>query len=135
MIFTLALTFTLSFFNAQNSSKSNSQSTAIQADLLVNTWYESPKESSANTIVYKLQEYTVIVGQDYFNFQPGKISFDKSKTFTSNFFKTSISENPNENLSGKWSITNNQLTLKVGTNSKIYTIVSIEKDKLVLKIN
>lgn len=116
-----------------NSEQLSSQSN-FQKENLVNTWFESPKESSKNTIVYRLTEYTVIVGQDYFNFQPGKINFKSSNEFVAEFFKTKSLSTPIQNQSGKWKLKGSNLLLTVGDKTETFKILSLEKDKLVIEI-
>lgn len=113
----------------------SSELNKTQKDILVNTWYESPKESSANKIVYTLTEYVMVAGQDYYNFGPGKLALLNTKKFTSENLKVKQNVDPKLSESGNWSLKGNKLILDLGSNKNTFTISSIENNKLVLIID
>lgn len=113
----------------------SSELSKTQKSFLANTWYESPKESSANKIVYTLTEYVMVAGQDYYNFGPGKITLLNTNKFTSENLKVKQNVDPKLSESGKWNLNGNKLVLDLGSNKNTFTISSIEKNKLVLIID
>lgn len=130
-LITALFLMTAYFSNAQsNETKAIS---AEQKSYLTTTWYESPKESDGNTLVYRLTEYKMIVGQDFFKAPPGKITFAPTGNFNGENIKVGKTADVADGNSGKWNITGNDLTLDFSGKKNKMTVVSIEKDKLVLK--
>lgn len=109
--------------------------TSEQKDFLVNTWYESPQESNTNTIVYRLTEYQVIAGKDMSPFPPSKLVINKANTFNGEYIKTKSTVSPAQILSGTWNLDKTNLLLKSGNETNKLSIVSIEKEKLVVLID
>lgn len=121
--------------NIVSSQSSIIKLTKEQKGFLVNTWYESPSESSANTIVYRLTEYVVIAGKDMSPFPPSKITINKANTFSGEYIKTSTQTSPLQTLSGNWNLDKNNLLLNAGNQKNKMSILSIEKDKMVVLID
>ena len=107
---------------------------AEQKNFLATTWFESPKESENNKIVFRLTEYVMIAGLDMYAIPPGKINLSDPSKFNSEYFKSC--NNNNEMMAeGKWNVKGKAISLNFGKQNCSYTILEIEKDKLVLSIN
>lgn len=126
-----ALLFCL-IFSAQFSNSQNNTITLEQKTYLLNTWYESPKESSENVIVYSLTEHVVVIGEGYFA-QPGKITFTSNNMFTSDNLR-SCKKDIYSRDSGKWRLSNQELILEFEKETCTHYISELTKDKLVIKI-
>ncbi|MGE0568543.1 MAG: lipocalin family protein [Bacteroidia bacterium] len=136
-ILILSFLFVSGFSYAQSGRKASSGKKEIsqeQKNFLQNTWFESPKESEGGNIVYRLTEYTVIVGQDFYNFTPGKLILTASGDFSSENLKLNLSQDPHQTDSGTWKLNGNTLILYMGNELRKFPIVSISQDKLVLEI-
>ncbi len=131
---TLAAIFmTACFANAQSTdTKTTSELSAEQKGFLATTWYEQPKESNGNTVVYRLTEYKLVAGQDFYG-PPTKITLANSGNFNGENIKVGKAAESAESNSGKWKVSGNTITLDFGKQKNKLSIVSIEKDKLVLK--
>jgi len=105
--------------------------TQQQQGYLLNTWFESPKESQGKNIVYRLTEYTVIVGKDDYIFPPGKVTFTSGNNYTAEYLKLNTTTDPQQTSTGDWKLQNNHIL--INQNSKL-KLVAIESNKLVLEI-
>ncbi len=108
--------------------------TSTNLDLLQKQWYEWPNEEpNATTLVFHLTEYTVIVGKDYFSFDPGKLLIAGNNQFKAENFKAKNSD-PLTSETGKWQLKNNKLIFTSQNKSRTYKIQSVDSTKLVLII-
>ena len=131
-----ALLMTACLTKAQTiDAKSTKELSAEQKGYLINAWYEWPKESNGNILVYHSTEYIMIVGQDFFKFPPGKINFTNTGSFSGENIKVGKTTEPAETTTtgGKWNTSGTNIVLDFGKQKNKLSVVSIEKDKLVLK--
>jgi len=134
IVFSILFVLAVCFSSAQNATKAPATGlSAEQKNYLANTWYESPKESTPDQIVYRLTEYVMVVGLDYYNTPPGKIMLDNANRFKAEYVKACTSE-PSMNTEGKWSLSGNSVVLNFGKQKCKQTILEIEKGKLVLLV-
>jgi hypothetical protein len=125
----------LVFISLSFSLKTTAQTNAsINPVLLQKQWYEWPKEEpNATTLVFHLTEYTVIVGKDYFAFDPSKLNIAGNNQYKAESLKTKNSD-PQTSEKGTWQLTNDKLIFTSDNKSKTYKIQSVDSNKLVLII-
>lgn len=125
------LVFIFLIFSQKTTAQTN---TSINTTLLQKQWFEWPKEEpNATTLVFHLTEYKVIVGKDYFAFDPGKLNIAGNNQYKAESLKTKNSD-PQTNEQGTWQLTNDKLIFTTENKSKTYKIQSVDSNKLVLII-
>jgi len=104
--------------------------TANQKSLLVNKWFESPRESSGDTITFKTTKHVHQPGVDNPAFEFGEITFLDAPEFTVNYWRW-CTKTQNA-YTGKWTAPNSVVKLDFGKQKCKceLTILDIQKDKL-----
>jgi len=109
-------------------------SNTISSNQVMNTWYEWPNESpNATTLVFHLTPYTVIVGKDYFNFDPATLKLAGNNQLMAEFLKSKNADPVAKEL-GTWQLNGNKITVTVNNQSRTYKVQSADSSKLVLII-
>lgn len=105
---------------------------SAQKDLLINTWYESPRESSGDTIAFRLSKHIHTPGKDDPSMSFCVLTLRTAPDFSAEFWRW-CPKNPLV-FDGKWSLFQNSI-IKLDFGAKIkckfqLTILNIEKDLL-----
>jgi hypothetical protein len=109
-------------------------STTISSSQLMNTWYEWPNESpNSTTLIFHLTPYTVIVGKDFFQFDPATLKLAGNNQFMAEFLKSKNADPVTKEM-GTWQLNSNKLTVNVNNQSRTYKVQSVDSSKLVLII-
>jgi hypothetical protein len=101
-------------------------------ELIINTWFESPRESHGDTITYRLTKHIHVPGVDDPKMLFNVLVFSAAPDFTVENWRWC----PKSKFifGGKWNVmTGNIIKLDFGTTQKCkcqLSILSIEKDKL-----
>jgi hypothetical protein len=124
-IFFLFILFSSVFIIAQTANP-----VAERKELIHASWFEAPRESSGDTITFRLSRHIHVPGKDDPSFSFASISFDPSKDFTVEAWRW-CSKNP-ATYGGKWMFQSEVVKLDfVKQKCKCQlNILSIEKDKL-----
>lgn len=95
---------------AQNKTLINSQQTAN----LINSWYESPKESFGDTIMFRPTKYVKITGVDSQAFEFAKLVFNNNTEFRAEYWRWC--KEGNYEYTGAWGIKSGNVVLNFGVN-------------------
>lgn len=104
--------------------------TDLQKGYLINTWYESPKESSGDTIVFRLTKYTLSAG-DNPAFAFSKIVFTNLTDFSIEYWRWCKSAPVS--YDGKWNFNvGTILSLDFGSQKckNSFFVLEVKDDKL-----
>ena len=126
-LFTLLLMLLSYSTNAQKGTVPNVQQ---QTDL-IKTWYESPKESSGDTIVFRLNKYVLVPGVDNPAFEFSQLIFKNSVNFTIGYWRWCKMAQPSYN--GIWKlITETNISLDFGEQKckNELIIIDLKADRL-----
>ncbi len=128
ILYTLLLIVTGTGFSLMAQNKLS----AAQKDLLLNTWYESPHESSGDTIMYKLTKHIHTPGKDDPSMSYSVLTLKTAPDFSAEFWRW-CPKNPLV-FDGKWSLfQGNIIKLDFGAKIKCkfqLTVITVEKDRL-----
>jgi hypothetical protein len=119
------LMVTISFAKAQTANKISS----AQKALLINQWFESPRESSGDTLTYKLVKHIHQPGVDNPAMSYSEITFQDGNQFTDNYWRWCKSESA---YFGKWTMVGSVIKMDFGRQKCKceLTILDIQRDKL-----
>ena len=101
---------------------------------LTSSWYESPRESKGNVITFRLEKHKFESGIDLVGYENSEIIIKKDQTFSVALWKWC--PNSNEVSTGKWTLTDDQMTMNFSTKTCQCEIKILElaKDKLKVEI-
>jgi hypothetical protein len=80
-----------------------------QKGFILNTWYESPKESKGDTLTFSTVKHVSVAGTDVVGFEYSKITFTNATDFNVAYW-TKCAENINM-TSGKWNYVSGSVLL------------------------
>ena len=115
----------ISFAKAQTANKL----TSAQKEFLINQWYESPRESSGDTITYKTTKHIHQPGVDNPAVAYSEITFQDGNQFTDNYWRWCKVQSA---YFGKWTMVGSVIKIDFGKQKCKceLTILDIQKDKL-----
>lgn len=115
-------------------SQSKNELTPEQKKLIVNAWYESPRETKGNIVTFRNQRHKFESGVDMAGYENSEMIVKKDNTFSVALWKWC--PNNNEVSSGKYTLSENLMTLDFSTKTCQceIKILELEKDKLKIEI-